>query len=482
LNALPGNLYRRSQGQETIDTPSAEELMVKYGQAIAPRTEMGRDFESGLAKALDVAKVPHAWSVAPTGPRRPILTPTDVRVGTGQIKQLAKELRETPADFQAAQSGLKRQNLYGEDTIGVKAQAAADALGDTLERRKSAGLSTIPGVPDALVPDTKMYAVRPKGTRMVQPKVPESAKGARPEYDDLNVLAREVYGDTPAAQMPPEMVMSEYARRYLTNDSELRAAVTNYSMLKAQEMYPDAPSPEDALDAYNVLYLDRTARNKQQLADVEEFLSLPENASYRETAPTPSEFMQRMAEAERVVKGPFTTYISKNVGAEGDPTVKLARQGITFETPENIRQSARFADDQSLARRRVEGGFPILGTYGEEHFQKSAEFDALTREIEALEQVRRPLFEQAQAEGVDPASIPGYAETTNPLRQKLRQRQQIEGDIENIKLARAVEDISDYAVAPKTKKQILENISYADRQCVCSCRFSSLSAGPSLCL
>lgn len=464
LNALPGNLYRRSQGQETIDTPSAEELMVKYGQAIAPRTEMGRDFESGLAKALDVAKVPHAWSVAPTGPRRPILTPTDVRVGTGQIKQLAKELRETPADFQAAQSGLKRQNLYGEDTIGVKAQAAADALGDTLERRKSAGLSTIPGVPDALVPDTKMYAVRPKGTRMVQPKVPESAKGARPEYDDLNVLAREVYGDTPAAQMPPEMVMSEYARRYLTNDSELRAAVTNYSMLKAQEMYPDAPSPEDALDAYNVLYLDRTARNKQQLADVEEFLSLPENAAYRETAPTPSEFMQRMAEAERVVKGPFTTYISKNVGAEGDPTVKLARQGITFETPENIRQSARFADDPSLARRRVEGGFPILGTYGEEHFQKSAEFDALTREIEALEQVRRPLFEQAQAEGVDPASIPGYAETTNPLRQKLRQKEQLAGDIENIKLARAVEDISDYAVAPKTKKQILENISYADRQ------------------
>ena len=463
LNALPGNLYRRSQGQETIDTPSAEELMVKYGQAIAPRTEMGRDFESGLAKVLDTAKVPHAWSVSPVAPRRPMLTPTDVRVGTGQIKQLAKELRETPADFQAAQSGLKRQNLYGEDTIGVKAQAAADALGDTLERRKSSGLSTIPGIPDALVPDTKMYAVRPKGTRMVQPKVPESAKGARPDFDDLNELAREVYGDTPAAQMPPEMVMAEYARRYLPNDSELRAAVTNYSMLKAQEMYPDAPSPEDALAAYNALYLDRTARNKQQLADVEEFLTnvVPE---YRQNTPTPSEFMQRMAEAERVVKGPFTTYISKNVGAEGDPTVKLARQGITFETPENILQSARYADDPSLAKRRVEGGFPILGTYAEEHFRKSAEFDALTREIEALEQVRQPLFEQAQAEGIDPATIPGYAETTNPLRQKLRQREQIEGDIKNIELARAVENISDYSVTPRSKQLTLERIPYADRQ------------------
>jgi hypothetical protein len=380
------------------------------------------------------------------------------------MKQLAKELRETPADFQAAQSGLKRQNLYGEDTIGVKAQAAADSLGDTLERRKSAGLSTIPGIPDALVPDTKMYAVRPKGTRMVQPKVPASAKGYRPEYDALNDLVVSAYGDTPAAQMPPEMVMSEYARRFLPTDSELRAAITNYSSLKAQEMFPDAPTPEDAQKAYDVLYSDRTGRNKQQLADVEEFLSLPENAAYRETTPTPSEFMQRMAEAERVIKGPFTTYISKNVGAEGDPTVKLARQGITTRKPEELQQMANFASSSDLARMRLEGGFPIEGAYGEEYAQKSAEFEKLGAEIEALEQVRRPLFEQAQAEGVDPASIPGYAETTNPLRQKLRQKEQLAGDIENIKLARAVEDLGDYAVAPRTKEQFLRNIPFAEQQ------------------
>lgn len=464
LNALPGNLLRRSRGEEEIQTPSTEELMRKYGQVIAPRTQMGMDFEQGLAKAMDVAKVPHAWSLSPPAPRRPLLTPTDVRVGAGQIKQLAKELSETPADFQAAQSGLKRQNLYGEDTLGVKAQAAADAVGDIVERRRSEGKSLIPGVPQALTPETSLYAVRPKGSRIVQPKVPESARGYRPDVSSLEGIVENVYGDTPAAQMPPEMVSAEYAKRFLTPDSELAGAFKNYMTLRVQEMFPDAPTPRAAQNAYDTLYSNKTERTKHQLAELEKFLNFPENAAYRENTPTPTEFMQRMGEAERVIKGPFTTYLSKNVGAEGDPTVKLARQGITFESPEEIFELAKFADSPDLAARRLEAGFPIMGTYAEEGFQKGAELDALTQEIEALEAVRRPLFDQAHAEGIDPASIPEYAETTNPLRQKLRQREQLQGELENIRLARAVEDISDWAIEPKTKQEMLERIPFEQRQ------------------
>ena len=464
LNALPGNLLRRSRGEEEIQTPSADDLMRKYGEAIAPQTPAGQSFQEGVGKLMETLKVPHAWPVTPNVPRRPLVTPTDVRVGAGQVKQLAKELRETPADFQAAQSGLKRQNLYGEDTLGVKAQAAADALGDTLERRKSAGLSTIPGLPEALTPETKLYAVRPKGSRIVQPKVPESAKGYMPEFSGLNDIVADVYGDTPAAQMPPEMIMAEYAKRYLPPDSEIRGVITNYGKLKAQEMFPDAPTPGDAQRAYDVLYSNRTERNKQQLADVEEFLNLPENAAYRETMPTPSEFMQRMGEAERVIKGPFTTYLSKNVGAEGDPTVKLARQGITFESPETIQQLAQFANPVDLAKNRTEAGFPAMGSFYEERMAKTGELDRLNTEIEALEDARRPLFNRAHDEGIDPATIPEYAETTNPLRQKLRQAEQLKGELENIKLASKVEDISDFAVKPNTKQQVLQRIPYEQQQ------------------
>jgi hypothetical protein len=387
-----------------------------------------------------------------------------VRVGAGQIKQLAKELKETPQDFQAAQSGLKRQNLYGEDTIGVKAQAAADALGDTLERRKSAGLSTIPGIPQALTPETKLYAVRPKGSRIVQPKVPESAKGYQPEFNGLNDLVEEVYGDTPAAKMPPDMVLEEYAKRFLPADSDIRRAVTAYTKQKAQDMFPDAPTREAAQRAYDVLYSDRTSRNKAHLDQIEEFLSLPENAAYLESAPTPTEFMKRMAEVERVIQGPYATYISKNIGTEGNPTVKLARQGITFETPETIRDLAQFANPADLAKKRTEAGFPAMGSFYEERMAKTGELDKLNAEIEALEDARRPLFNRAHDEGIDPASIPEYAETTNPLRQKLRQAEQLKGELENIKLASRVEDIEDFAVESGTKEKRLSEIPFTEQQ------------------
>lgn len=464
LNALPGNMLRRSRGEEEIKTPSADDLMRKYGEAIAPQTPAGQNFQEGVGKLMETLKVPHAWPLTPAGPRRPMLTPTDVRVGAGQVKQLAKELRETPADFQAAQSGLKRQNLYGEDTIGVKAQAAADALGDTLERRKSAGLSTIPGLPEALTPETKLYAVRPKGTRMVQAKMPESAGNYKPDVNALGEIVEDVYGDTPASKMPPDMVMAEYSKRFLPANSELLAALKNRSSLKAQEMFPDAPTPVDAQRAYDVLYSDRTERNKQQLADVEEFLSLPENAAYRENVPTPSEFMQRMGEAERVIKGPFTTFISKNVGAEGDPMIKLARQGITFEDPESIRQLAEFADKPQLAKKRLEAGFPAMGSFHEEKLAKTGELERLNAEIEDLENTRRPLFNRAHDEGIDPASIPEYAETTNPLRQKLRQAEQLAEELENIKLAQNLESVGDFAVEAKTKKELLDKIPFPQRQ------------------
>ena len=464
LNALPGNLLRRSRGEEEIQTPSADDLMRKYGEAIAPQTPAGQSFQEGVGKLMETLKVPHAWPVTPNVPRRPLVTPTDVRVGAGQVKQLAKELRETPADFQAAQSGLKRQNLYGEDTLGVKAQAAADALGDTLERRKSAGLSTIPGLPEALTPETKLYAVRPKGSRLVQPKVPESAKGYVPEFNTLNDIVEEVYGDTPASQMPPEMVMAEYSKRFLPPDSDIRNAITAYGKQKAQDMFPDAPTREAAQRAYDVLYSNRPERNKLQLDQIEEFLSLPENAAYLESAPTPSEFMKRMSEVERVIKGPYTTYISKNIGAEGDPTLKLARQGITIETPETIRDLAQFANPADLAKRRTEAGFPAMGSFYEERMAKTGELDALNAEIEALEDLRRPLFNRAHDEGIDPATIPEYAETTNPLRQKLRQAEQLKGELENIKLASRVEDISDFAVETGTKEKRLSEIPFAEQQ------------------
>jgi len=465
LNAAPGNIYRRSLGEEEVTTPTAEELMQKYGQALAPKTEMGKGFIGGVSKLMDILKVPAAFPMVPNAPRRAMLTPTDVRVGAGQVKQLAKELRETPADFQAAQSGLKRQNLYGEDTLGVKAQAAADALGDTLERRKSTGQSLVPGLPEALTPETKLYAVRPKGSRIVQAQVPATAKGFRTDNDAISNLVEDIYGDVPTADMPAAMVSEEYLRRFLQNNPPLREAVIAAERQKAVEMFPDAPTEPSAQRAYGVLYSDPSKRQVAQLGVIEDLLNSPEGAAFREQGVIgPKEFMARMAEAERVLKGPFSNYINKTVGAEGSPTVKLARQGITYERPEDIGQLAQFANPTELADRRLASGFPAMGSFYEERLAKTGELDRLNEEIKVLEDARAPLFNRAHEEGIDPASIPEYAEATNPLRQKLRQREQVLGELENIKLGTAMENVEDSIVRPMTKKSMLKSLPYEQQQ------------------
>ena len=467
LNALPGNLLRRSRGEEEVKTPTAEDLMRKYGEAIAPKTELGRNFQEGVGKLMDTLKVPAAWPVTPNVPKRPMLTPTDVRVGAGQIKQLAKELKETPRDFQAAQSGLKRQNLYGEETIGVKAQAAADALGDTLERRRAADLSPIPGVPGVLTPETSMYAVRPKGSRLVQPKVPESAKNYTPEFSQLPDYVEEVYGNLGAGEIPPTVIMGEYAPRFLSSEAtrDFRKGILALDTQKALETFPDAPDEGSAIRAYELLYSDREARAAKSLETIEEFLAMPENQRFVEAGiPTPSQFLDRFKEAGRVVKGPLVNYISKNVGTEADPTVKLARQGITYESPERIQELAQYVRPDVLGMVRTKGGFPAMGSFHEERLAKTGELDRLNEEIAALEEVRTPLFNRAHEEGIDPASIPEYAETTNPLRQKMRQREQLQGELENIKLATSMENLSDSSITPKSRAQMLGDIPYQERQ------------------
>jgi hypothetical protein len=466
LNAAPGNMYRRSRGEEEVKTPTAEELMRKYGEAVAPQTEMGENFIGGVGKLMEVLKVPHAFPLVPNAPRRPMLTPTDVRVGAGQAKQLAREVREVPQDFQNAQSGLKRQNLYGEDTLGVKAQAAAESLGDTLERRKSAGKSAIPGVPGQLVPETNLYAVRPgKGTSLIQPKVPETAGDYSPKNNQLKDLVQQVYGQIPVAEFSNQDLMSKYKQMFLDDNRDLRRIAEEREEQNALDMFPDAPNPAAANQAYDNLFSDPDAMMARGLQALEDVLNSPEGAVFRERGvPTPSEFERRLSEGERIIKGPFINYISKNLGAEGNPTLKLARQGITIRDPEDIEVLSQYAKRNKLAERRTKAGFPAEGSFNEERIAKLTERDTLQREINDLEAIRQPIFDQAHLDGVDPATIPAFAESTNPLRQKLRQLEKINEEVENIIVAANLENLEDSAVRPLTKKEALDNIRYADQQ------------------
>ena len=108
--------------------------------------------------------IPEIWNPMARG-----VSPDDVRVMGANAKRVAGEVRDLPTDFSNAQSGVRRENAFGEPTIGVKAQMMADELGDTLARRQAAGKSTIPGVPD-FVPETNLYAVKEKGGNWIGSK------------------------------------------------------------------------------------------------------------------------------------------------------------------------------------------------------------------------------------------------------------------------------------------------------------------------
>jgi hypothetical protein len=474
--AQPGILYRKYLGdekslQEAADIeknlPTTEQLKQKYGQAIAPKTELGQEMVEGVGKAMQRMKVPDAWPLTPAAPRRPMLTPDDVRVMYGQGKQTAREVRDVPTDFQNAQSGVKRQNVYGEDTLGVKLQSAADDIGRIMEERQLSGRQTVPGVPDVLQPpSSRMYAVRPEKTRIVQPSVPSTAGGFRPDqFTALSDLVDETYGPTPAKDMPASMVMTEYNNRFIRNNDPLLTALRGFEKSKAMEMFPDAPSEAAALRAFELRFAENNARKEQNLAHLQEFFNTPEGAQFREQGiPTPGEFMERMAEGERIIKGPLVNFLSKNLGAVGDPGVKLARQGITYETPDRIKDLATYVNKPNLALIRQEAGQPAMGTYADENFAKQAELDKLNQDIQALEEVRQPLFDRAHQENINPATIPEYAETTSPLRAKLREREKLQDEMENIRLAMAYEDVTDYSVKNRSKEQLIRDIPYEQRQ------------------
>jgi hypothetical protein len=532
--------------QQREQAPDINALMAKYSDPLRAKTQGGQEVERKLYKALEglpvVTSGPRGSGVVASGERRPMLTPTDVTVGAGQVKQLAKELRETPADFQAAQSGLKRQNLYGEDTLGVKAQAAADALGDTLERRRAEGKSPLMGpsmVTDMLAPETKMYAMRPGGTKITRPTVPATAGDYRPAHSAINDIVSDAYGENiPVSAMPVATLTYEYGKRFLSPNTAATALVStafnNFQAKKIGEMYPDASSLVVAQQMFDTEFSNPEAKAKKKSEMLEEFMASPESLPVKQehaalkfldsapgkkavqqfnidqfvqtpegaeiaaggktklaeflktpagkqvlytdsaaeflqtpagqkikeqiTLPSFSEFTDRYREAERILKGPLSNFLASDIGAEKSKTVALAREGIVPGTREDVEYLDQFADRPSLARIRTAAGYPAMGTYYDDRTAALYKRDQLAREIEELDTQLQPLIQQSMEQRVLPEQIEGYADLNKQIRKKRVEAEKNKQDIDNLKLAVTMEDITDSTVRTKSTEEMKSSI------------------------
>jgi molybdopterin converting factor small subunit len=435
----------------------AEQVAKQFMQQNAPQTPMAQEFANAIAPTMQ--NLPAYLGHLQTG--RPAFTPNDLRVMGAEATRVGRQVKDIPTDFVNAQSGMQRLDpITGQPTYGAKLQGVAESVGDIAAARRAEGKSLIPGIPDIVTPEASLYAVRPQGSRLVRPTVPEGANLSR-TWD------KEVLEDVSTRPMSPSGAWNVIDNTVLAQGPQ-RTAFRKFMEDKYKEMYPDAPSVADAKEAFQTMYNDRDVRAAKVLEFYDEFLQAPEGSVVgANNLLTPTEVKARHDAASQWLNSNLINYIQKNVGTEGDPLVKAASEGLTFlpsEKYENALQSTGGKSNVEENRRR--GNMPIEGSLAEPIAKKEFEFAEAQSRLNEIESKRRNLADIAMKQGLpDPAMLPEYAALTNPVRSAVRERDRIEEQLDNLKLGRKYEAAVDYGVTPHTAEDFLgRKLEYSERQ------------------
>jgi hypothetical protein len=330
---------------------------------------------------------------------RPMLTPDDVRVMGGRAIETGREIRNIPEDFRAGQEGFRREsNVFDGETIGSRAQRIADDLGDVIARREMQGLTPIPGIPDIVSPETRMYAVRqPNAGQMIKETDLPDIKyiEANPKVKTVGLRFEE---DLPYVDEAfPNQTRAEYYRTIIERNPALDAAYRAYADDVYMQMFPDAPDIETARRAYNntgsqkSLALDQMRIFSEFAESPEAMYVLQDQAEQRERAieeynrvkntpkselktpeekeahkdridelelnllqkdyapelnqaqylqrimpPNSAEYMRRANAARKYILGEFRNDIAKYIGTSQGPQMELAKRGITIPTKKEL--------------------------------------------------------------------------------------------------------------------------------------------------
>jgi hypothetical protein len=330
---------------------------------------------------------------------RPMLTPDDVRVMGGRAIETGREIRNIPEDFRAGQEGFRREsNVFDGETIGSRAQRVADDLGDVIARREMQGLSPIPGIPDIVSPETRMYAVRqPNAGQMIKETDLPDIKyvEANPQVKTVGLRFEENLPYVDEAY--PHNTRAEYYRTIIERNPSLDAAYRAYADDVYMQMFPDAPDIETARRAYNntgsqkSLALDQMRIFSEFAESPEAMYVLQDQAEQRERAieeynrvkntpkselktpeekeahrdridelelnllqkdyapelnqaqylqrimpPNSAEYMRRANAARKYILGEFRNDIAKYIGTSQGPQMELAKRGITIPTKKEL--------------------------------------------------------------------------------------------------------------------------------------------------
>ena len=445
-----------------------------------PTTQLGKEFETGVTKAMDASKIPAVWPMAMNQPIRPPITPNDVRVMGAEATRIGRQVKDIPTDFYNAQSGLQKLDpITGQPTYGAKLQGVAESVGDIMAQREMQGLPPIPGLPASMQPmNPKLYAMRPEGSRVTSATLPATAKADAATYAPAQEIINNVIDST---TMTPVQALDEIQNNILRKPeaASARRAFESFLKQKANEMYPDAPSEGAALSAYKARFGDREASAAHTLEMYDQFLQTPNGIQYRAALDLPSaEELPAMHEAAaNWLNSQFTNYIVEKVGTPNEPAAKLASQGLTFYPPSEIFDSADMSGSK-IGAKRTAAGMPAKTPTDEALVaadQKLADLvqqsgDAATRKREQ-EAIAKQLGYGAidpntgvVVEGMNLGRYEPFAQASRESDKANTAYKKQQKVVDNLRLGAAYENATDKAIHAPFAKNLKEEIEYSERQ------------------
>jgi hypothetical protein len=471
LYRLAGDEASAQEAANRVVRPDSPEQAARFYSPM--QTPAGQAVETGVGKAFEALKLPPLGpgsgmpGTAPVSPR-PFITPNDVRVMGAEAARVGRQVRDIPTDFQNAQSGFQRIDpITGQPVLGAKIQSGVDRIGDIMEQRKMQGLTPVPGLPAALQPETSMYAVRPSGTRISTPVIPETAKGFNPPYDPVNDMLRAAGVEPGQAETSPTLLHSLNRSIAFAGAPSERAALTGYRDFvasKVQEMYPEATTPQEAMNIFNAMYYDDTSRHAKENELFNEFIQSTEGRQLVPSAVPTGELAARHDAAVEGLTNMWGKYLVKNLGTEGNPLVKMAAEkGLTFLPEETIRERAR-DEGYSATFNRNSGFMPVQGSFAEPIANLQQEINAIALPLQNAANAVQTIGRAASDAGQDPATVPEFLEARSKAEKLNKQKNELQKKLDNLTLASAYEAVEDAAVKPKPAASALNDMMPSERR------------------
>ena len=449
--------YAKTGQVSTTGLDTATDLANRFNQMhMQPaQTPLGQNFEDYLAKkAPDIPIFPMSPKGGIIGnmtgleERRPLVAPNDVRAAIGKAQIVGGELRDLPQDFRNAQSGIQKQNILGEPTLGVKAQGVADSIGDIMAKRQMQGLPPVPGIPAELQPRTNMYAVRPEGS----PVISATTQKIGLEQGGMDEVIRDILPYGPVLDQDSANALY---RHHIIDENHHHDAFENFTRQKAQEEFPNL-SAGDAQRAVHYKYPGREHDDYMKNV-MNEFAAANGLISVDQLA-------ENHQKGVNALIGPYKQYISKYLGTEKDPLLNEALKGITMRASDDLASMSPSNEDIEHARTKFNPNMP-LGTVTPKIAKKQEEIANLQKESDDRQETRDKLHQQAVSEGYDrPMTYPGAKENIKALEKVNTALQRAHTDMDNLKLAHDYENMADDALMGMTAQKMWSRIPPPERQ------------------